>query len=310
MFPDAAVLPHLTNVNNGIDGLTWWFDQAVDRGVPFDMIGLSFYGYWHGSFADLQGAVSTLTSVDDWFRAGTEVVADAFDDGLDYIEFRYSPGFISSETGPAREAVIDAVTAGVTDGSRRAGLPVGLIGIIVRDLGPDSAQDQLDAILSRQNTFCGMDLAGNEAGYPAEMFAPAFARARGVGLRLTAHAGEAAGPESVWAAVRHLGVERIGHGVRAAEDPRLMEHLAQAGITLDLALTSNVQTGAAPSYAEHQIHTLLAAGVPVTLNTDDPRVSNVTLSQEHDLARSHVGLSADQLAAVARRSAEAAFTDR
>ena len=254
-------------------------------------------------------AVSALTGVEDWTRAATEVVDDAFDDGLDYLELRYSPGFIASETGLSREAVIDAVSDAVEAASVRRGMSVGLIGIVVRDLGPDSAREQVASMLSRVERFCGVDLAGNEAGFPAELFVPAFAAARDAGLHVTAHAGEAAGAESVWAAVRHLGAERIGHGVRAVEDPALLEHLAERSITLDVALTSNTQTGASVSLRGHQIHALLAAGVPVTINTDDPRVSNVTLSQEHRTAVAEVGLTPAQLRSVAEQSVRAAFTD-
>lgn len=128
-----------------------------------------------------------------------------------------------------------------------------------------------------------------------------------VGLRLTAHAGEAAGPESVWDAVRYLRVERIGHGVRAAEDPRLMSHLAEHGITLEVALTSNVQTRAAASYADHPVRTLLRHGVPVTLNTDNPRASGTTLRREFDLAASLAGLTGEDLTAIARHSLAASF---
>lgn len=126
---------------------------------------------------------------------------------------------------------------------------------------------------------------------------------------MTIHAGEAAGPPSVWAAIQHLGAEHIGHGVRSVEDPRLMEHLAARAITLEVALTSNTQTGASPSLAGHQIHQLLSAGVAVTINTDDPRVSNVTLSQEHQIALSEVGLTPAQLGSVAQQSVRATFTD-
>lgn len=254
-------------------------------------------------------AVSALTTEQDWARAAAEVVDDAADDGLDHLELRYSPGFIASETGLPREAVIDAVSDAVGSAAARRGLSVGLVGIVVRDLGPDSAREQVATMLSRRERFVGVDLAGNEAGFPAELFAPAFAAARDAGLHVTAHAGEAAGPGSVWAAVRHLGVERIGHGVRSVEDPALLEHLATRGITLDVALTSNTQTGAAPSLRGHQIHALLAAGVPVTINTDDPRVSDVTLSQEHRTAVTDVGLTPDQLRTVAEQSLRAAFTD-
>jgi adenosine deaminase len=243
---------------------------------------------------------------EDWTRAAREVVLDAYDAGLDALELRFSPWFIRSRTGLAPEAVIDAVVEGVTAARDIVPLPVGLIGILLRDLGPDSALPQLASVLARREQFCAIDIAGNEAGYAAHLFAPAYDRARDAGLRLTAHAGEAAGPESVWDAIRHLGVERIGHGVRAAEDPALMDHLAEHGVALEVALTSNVQTRAARSLAEHPAHTLLAHGVRVTLNTDNPRASNVTLAHEYDVA-AQAGFTADELDAVAAHTEAASF---
>jgi adenosine deaminase len=257
--------------------------------------------------AKVDDQIGVLATLDDWRRAGREAVEDAFDDGLDYVEFRFSPYFIRQQTGLAPVAVIDAVADGVRDGSRVTRLPVGLIATILRDLGPDAAEEQVRTFLTRRHLWCGVDLAGNEAGYAAELFGPAFGRARDAGLHVTVHAGEAAGPASVRAAVEHLGAERIGHGVRSVEDPRLLDELAGRGITLEVALTSNIQTGAAPGYRDHQIHGLLAAGVPVTLNTDNPRASDVTLSQEHRIARTEAALSEDQLRAVAEQSAKAAF---
>lgn len=254
-------------------------------------------------------AIGVLAELDDWHRAAGEAIDDAFDDGLDYLELRYCPGIIAHETGLAAEAVIDAVSDAVAERSKKRGLPVGLIGIVVRHLGAESAEQQMSTLLSRKESFCAVDLAGDEANFPAQLFEEAFARARDAGLHVTIHAGEAAGPESVWDAVRHLGAERIGHGVRAAGDPRLMEHLAAHDITLEVSLTSNTQTGAAPSYANHQIHQLLEAGVPLSLNTDNPRVSNVRLSQEHRTAMTEVGLTADQLATAAHQSVAAAFNN-
>jgi adenosine deaminase len=259
--------------------------------------------------ARVDDQIGVFAALDDWRRVGREAVEDAFDDGLDYVELRFSPYFIRQQTGLAPQAVIDAVADGVAAGSRVTGLPVGLIAIILRDLGPAAAGEQVATFLTRRDLWCGVDLAGNEAGYAAALFAPAFGRVRDAGLHVTVHAGEAAGPESVRAAVEHLGAERIGHGVRAAEDPRLLERLAASGVTLEVALTSNTQTGAAPGYRDHQIHALLAAGVPVTLNTDNPRVSDVTLSQEHALARYAAGLTPAQLRMVAEQSAAASFRD-
>jgi adenosine deaminase len=255
----------------------------------------------------VDAAAAVFTREADWTRAAREVVLDAYDEGLDALELRFSPWFIHSRTGLPPEAVIDAVAAGVAEARALVALPVGLIGILLRDLGPGSALPQLSSVLRRPGYFCAIDIAGNEAGYAARLFAPAYDRAREAGLRLTAHAGEAAGPESVWDAVRHLRPERIGHGLRAAEDPRLMSHLAEHRITLEVALTSNVQTRAAASYAEHPVRSLLRHGVPVTLNTDNPRASGTTLPREYDLAAALAGLTADDLTAVARHALSASF---
>ncbi|GGQ74371.1 adenosine deaminase [Couchioplanes azureus] len=259
--------------------------------------------------AKVDDRIGVIAGLADWRRVAREAVEDAFDDGLDYVEFRFSPYFIRQQTGLAPEAVADAVAEGVAAGSQVTGLKVGLIATILRDLGPEAAVAQVSAFLTRREMFCGVDLAGNEAGYAAELFRPAFQAVRDAGLHVTVHAGEAAGPASVRAAVRELGAERIGHGVRAAEDPALMAELAQAGVTLEVALTSNTQTGAAPGYRQHQIHALLAAGVPVTLNTDNPRVSDTTLSHEYALARLATGLTEEQVRTVAEQSVRAAFTD-
>jgi adenosine deaminase len=252
-------------------------------------------------------AAEPFVREDDWIRASHEVILDAYDEGLDLLELRFSPWFISSRTGLAPEAVIDAVTEGVNQARGIVGLRVGLIGILLRDLGPDQADPQLNTILSRRDAFCAIDIAGNEAGFAPGLFAPAYQRARDHGLRLTAHAGEAAGPQSVWEAVRLLGAERIGHGVRAVEDPALMDYLADHGITLELAFTSNVQTGAAASWASHPVRILHEHGVPVTLNTDNPRVSGVSVAHEHHAARVHTGLSEKQLDTIAMQALTSAF---
>ena len=230
--------------------------------------------------AKIENATAFVRTLEDWRRVTAEAVADAASDGLSAVELRFSPQFIAGATGLDADGVIEAVSDAAD-----TGLPieVGLIGIIVRDEGPDSAVDQARRLLRHQRKLAGVDLAGDEAGYPAALFAPAFRLAHENGLPVTVHAGEAAGPRSVWDAL-DLGPRRIGHGVRSAEDPRLMAHLAAAGITLEVAITSNVQTGATRNRAEHQLATLVAAGVRVALCTDNPAVSDTRLTREYQIA--------------------------
>jgi len=255
----------------------------------------------------VDNAIEVLSREEDWVRAGREAVFDAYSDGLHAVEFRFAPWLIHLRTGLNPGAVVDAVVAGVREAQQVVSIPVGLIGILLRDLGPDAAQQQLAVVLDRREVFCAIDIAGNEAGFPAELFAAVYTKARTAGLRLTAHAGEAAGPQSVWDAVQNLGVERIGHGVRAAEDERLMAYLAEHRITLEVAISSNVHTSTAESYATHQIRTLVAHGVPVTLNTDNPRASNVTLSQEYTMAGRLAGLTGTELVTIADQSVRSSF---
>jgi adenosine deaminase len=253
--------------------------------------------------AKIENATALVRALDDWRRVTAEAITDAFSDGLAALELRFSPQFISGMTGLDADDVIEAVGDAVSS----AALPieVGLIGIIVRDEGPDSAAAQVRRLLRHKSALVGVDLAGDEAGYPAALFAPAFRLAREAGLPATVHAGEAAGPRSVWDSLR-LGPQRIGHGVRSAEDPRLLEHLAASGVTLEVAITSNVQTGAARSRSRHQLAALAAAGVRVALCTDNPTVSDTRLTREYEVARDLVDAAA--LDNIKRNALAARFT--
>jgi adenosine deaminase len=254
--------------------------------------------------AKIEHATALVRTLDDWRRVTTEAIADASSDGLTALELRFSPQFIATKTGLDADDVIDAVSAAAFG----SGLPieVGLIGIIVRDEGPDSAVAQVRRLLRHKHALAGVDLAGDEAGYPAPLFALAFRLARDGGLLITVHAGEAAGPQSVWDALR-LAPRRIGHGVRSAEDPRLLEQLAASGVTLEVAITSNVQTGAARSRARHQLATLVAAGVRVALCTDNPAVSDTRLTREYEHARDLV--DAPSLDRIRQHALAARFTN-
>jgi len=253
--------------------------------------------------AKIENATALVRTLDDWRRVTAEAITDAFSDGVTALELRFSPQFITGMTDLDADDVIEAVSDAVSS----AALPieVGLIGIIVRDEGPDSAAAQVRRLLRHKSALVGVDLAGDEAGYPAALFAPAFRLAREAGLPATVHAGEADGPRSVWDSLR-LGPQRIGHGVRSAEDPRLLEHLAASGVTLEVAITSNVQTGAARSRSKHPLAALAAAGVRVALCTDNPTVSDTRLTREYEIARDLVDAAA--LDNIRRNALAARFT--
>ncbi len=150
-------------------------------------------------------------------------------------------------------------------------------------------------------------LGGPEAGVSRAQFAPHFDQARAAGLRSVPHAGESAGPESVWEALRYLGAERIGHGIAAARDPELLAHLAAARIPLEVCPTSNLRTRSVPSLDEHPLPQLVAAGVPVTINSDDPPMFSTTLNGEYLVAAQLLDLDAGGLAELASAGVRASF---
>jgi adenosine deaminase/aminodeoxyfutalosine deaminase len=149
-------------------------------------------------------------------------------------------------------------------------------------------------------------IGGSEERGPALWFTEVFSFARCAGLRLTAHAGETGGPESVWAALR-LGAERIGHGIAAVHDPELMRHLRERDIPLEICITSNLATGVVQRLEDHPIRRLYDAGVPLILNTDDPAMFGCTLVGEYKLAASRFGFSEAELRQVARNGFRYAF---
>jgi adenosine deaminase len=159
----------------------------------------------------------------------------------------------------------------------------------------------------RDQGIVAVGLGGREAAFPAEDFAEVYTEAARRGFRRTAHAGETAGPGSVAAALEQLGAERVGHGVRAVEDPALVARLARDGVALEVCPTSNVRTGVVPGYAAHPLRRLFDAGVRVTVNSDDPTFFGTTLLDELELCVTALGFAPAELGTMAEHAARAAF---
>jgi adenosine deaminase len=252
-------------------------------------------------------AIEALVDVETCARVAAEAVEDAAAEGLERLELRFSPLFMSRPHGLDPVAVVEAVASGVRTAAREHRLSTALIGIMSRTFGPESCERELNALLTRREQIAALDLAGDEAAWPGQLFEEHFRRGRDAGWHVTVHAGEAAGPSGVRHAIEHLGAERIGHGVRAIEDPWVVELLAEREIPLEISLTSNVQTRTVASYADHPLKQLMSQGVRAVISTDNPTASATTLPLEFAKAAPAAGLSAVEIAAAQRTAAEYAF---
>ena len=257
--------------------------------------------------AKFQWPMAVLADLDACHRVAYENVEDAKKDNLDYIELRFSPWFMAEANGLDPAGVVEAVVEGVKAGETDFGIKVNLIGILSRTYGPNIAAKELDVLLSQSKSITALDLAGDESNYPAEWFKEHFHTARDTDWHVTVHAGETAGPDSVWQAIRELGAERIGHAVRALEDPVLLDYLTDHRIGVESCLTSNIQTSCVADYASHPLKTFLEHGIPASINTDDPGISGIDLAYEYNVAARKAGLSDAQILKAQVNALETAF---
>lgn len=241
--------------------------------------------------AKFEWMVGVLVDYDACRRVAYENVLDAKVEGIDYIELRFSPVFMAESHQLEPASVVAAVIEGVQQGMRETGVLVKLIGIISRTYGPEKGMLELEALLSQRKAISALDLAGDEANYPGELFVEHFLRGVDAGWQITVHAGEAVGAESVWQAIKGLHATRIGHAVRIQEDPALIEHIHDHQIGIEANLTSNVQTSTVPDLASHPLKGWLEAGLLATINTDDPAISNIDLPYEYNIAAPAAGLN-------------------
>lgn len=243
----------------------------------------------------LDWGVAVLGDLEACYQVAYENVEDAKNAQIDYTELRFSPYYMALKHNLPVQGVVEAVVAGVAAGSRDFNVKTNLIGIMSRSYGTEACQIELDGLLSQKDKLVAVDLAGDELGKPGDLFVYHFKQVRDAGLRVTVHAGEAAGAESMWQAIKELGAERIGHGVKAIEDLKLMDYLAANKIGIESCLTSNLQTSTIADITNHPIKTFLNHGVMASLNTDDPAVEGIELPYEYEVAAIHAGLSLAQI---------------
>jgi adenosine deaminase len=215
--------------------------------------------------------------------------------------------FMAEPHGLHPQGIVEAVVDGVRTGQRDFGVQTNLIGIISRTFGPTIGQKELDALLTQRDQLVALDLAGDEKNFPGEWFVDHFKQAWEVGWQVTVHAGEAGGTSSIWQAIRELHATRIGHAVRAVDDPALLDYLVENRIGVEANLTSNVQTSTVSDYANHPLKAMLAHNILATINTDDPGISAIDLPFEYDVAVEKAGLSLEQATQAQHNALKIAF---
>jgi adenosine deaminase len=220
---------------------------------------------------------SFLREYEDFTFLAEAVARDLATQNVRYVEAFTSPADVTRHDLEA-QSLIEAIRAGL---DRVPEIRVALVPDLVRNKGPQEGAGTLEAVAECQDLgVVGVGLGGSEHEFPPEPYEPVYRRARELGLRTSAHAGEAAGPESVWGVIRVLRVDRIGHGTRAVEDPALVDHLAEHRIPLELCPISNLRTGVIESIRDHPARTYLERGIPLSVNTDDPKMFGNTLVDE------------------------------
>ena len=240
-------------------------------------------------------------------RIAYEAIADAAADNVRYLELRFTPSALCQTGG----FELEEVTQWVIGASRRAetdhGVQVGLLLSMNRHEPLASGELVCDLAIKYRGDIVGLDLAGDEVAYPAPPFAPLFQRAKQSGLGITVHAGEWEGCDSIVESVEFLGADRIGHGIRAIEDVEVVDYLRQHRVGLEICPTSNVQSGAVRNLQVHPLTDLIDQGLLISINTDDPSISNITLTDEYYLAATELGLSLDKLRQAILNAATVAF---
>jgi len=255
-----------------------------------------------------------ITSANDFEQITYDVLRDLHEQNVRYAELTYSPGDYWRWGAPSeiKGFPTDKITECIIAGKQRAyedyGIKSELIVDLIRDHGPQIGMQRIEELTPYLGKgLVGITIGGSEQHYPPEPYAEAYARAKELGYRLSAHAGEVAGAESIWGAVRALSVERIGHGLRANEDAGLVAYLKEKRIPLEMCPLSNVKTGVCESIESHPIKEYYEQGLMITVSSDDPSVFGNSITEEYLVLVEQLGFSLDDLKQISMNSIDASF---
>lgn len=264
------------------------------------------YKDFNGFMLAFKSVTERLRTAEDYELITYRLMQKLRQQNIMHAEVYVSVGVIRWR-GQEFEPIFEGMERGRERGQRDFGISLLWIFDAVRHFGPEAAEEVFAlAARYRERNVAGIGIGGDERRGPAEWFRDLYRKAADQGLRLTAHAGETTGPESVWGAL-NIGAERIGHGLSIAQDPELVEVLAHKQVPVEICISSNLRTGVCAKVGEHPLKKFFDEGLMVTLNTDDPAMFQTSLCKEYELAMEEFGFSQDQLREMARNSFEASF---
>lgn len=249
-----------------------------------------------------------IREYEDFTFIASEVALDLASQNVRYVEAFHSPGDFAMLHGLAVARITEAVRKGLDAVKDR--IEVRLIADLTRDFGPERGMTWLRELASEKSMkIVGIGIGGSEHAFPPEPYRHVYREARRLGLRTTAHAGEAAGASSIWGALRVLEVDRIGHGTRAAEDPDLVRYLREHRIAVEMCPISNLRTGVVSDLKRHPIRSFFDRGLLVSVNTDDPKMFQTSLEAEYLALVEHQGFTLDEIRRLVRNAIDSTWAD-
>lgn len=315
-FPKVELHRHL----EGSLRLSTMLDIAKKHGVtvPVTMLNLSGLVQVQDqdpmTFTNFLDKFKTLRlfykSPDVIHRVSAEAVEDAAKDNVRYLELRFTPVALSRAEGFPLHDVMDWVISSAQEAAKKYKIKVSLIASVNRHESPELAEQVAWLAVDHiKHGLMGLDLAGNEAEFPSSPFYGIFKEAKQSGLHVTIHAGEWGPAKNVREAIENLGAERIGHGVRVLEDEAVVSVAKEHATTFEVCVTSNFQSGVVKEITAHPLPTMMEKGLKVTVNTDDPSISRITLANEYQIACEKLKMSSDDLKQSVIIAAQSAFLD-